>query len=99
LKVHYSAEARSDLLEIATWIAYDNPVRAASFSTQLRTACEALGTTPRAYAILPEFRGHQIRRRPFRNYLIFYRIGATAVEILHILHGARDYKAILERSH
>jgi len=27
--------------------------------------------------------------------LIFYRIATDAIEILHILHGARDYEEIL----
>jgi ParE toxin of type II toxin-antitoxin system, parDE len=29
------------------------------------------------------------------NYLIFYRIGLDHVEVLHVLHGAQDYEAIL----
>jgi len=36
-----------------------------------------------------------VRRRPHGNYLIFYRVGAEQVEILHVLHGARDYEPIL----
>ena len=36
-----------------------------------------------------------IRRRPFGNYLIFYRIGIDAIEVVHILHGARDYEPLL----
>jgi toxin ParE1/3/4 len=36
-----------------------------------------------------------IRRRPFGNYLIFYRVGANAIEVVHVLHGARDYERLL----
>jgi hypothetical protein len=36
-----------------------------------------------------------IRRRPFGNYLIFYRIGPDAIEVVHVLHGARDYEPLL----
>lgn len=36
-----------------------------------------------------------LRRKVFGNYLIFYDVGADAVEILHILHGARDYAQII----
>ena len=46
----------------------------------------------------PLLRRHQsigIRRRVHGNYLIFYRIDADRVEILHILHGAMDYDAVL----
>lgn len=36
-----------------------------------------------------------MRRRVHGADLIFYRIGEDAVEVLHILHGARDYERIL----
>ena len=32
---------------------------------------------------------------PHGNYLIFYRIADDTVEVLHVLHGARDYENIL----
>ena len=32
---------------------------------------------------------------PFRDYLIFYRVTAEAVEILRVLHGARDIDRLL----
>jgi plasmid stabilization system protein ParE len=32
---------------------------------------------------------------PMEIYLIFYRVSDEGVEILHVLHGARDYEAIL----
>jgi plasmid stabilization system protein ParE len=31
----------------------------------------------------------------FGAYLIFYRVEADRVSIIHILHGARDYEALL----
>jgi plasmid stabilization system protein ParE len=37
-----------------------------------------------------------IRRRPFRDYLIFYRIEAGRITVLRIIHGARDYDRILD---
>jgi hypothetical protein len=36
-----------------------------------------------------------IRRRPFGNYLIFYRVGADVVGVVHVLDGARDYERLL----
>jgi hypothetical protein len=29
------------------------------------------------------------------HYLIFYRITTDAVEIIHVLHGARDFESVL----
>ncbi len=36
-----------------------------------------------------------IRRRSYGDYLIFYRIDDEQISIVHILHGARDYEALL----
>jgi len=32
----------------------------------------------------------------FRNYLIFYRIAADDIQILRVLHAARDLESTLE---
>jgi plasmid stabilization system protein ParE len=29
------------------------------------------------------------------DYLVFYRVTGSRVEILHVLHGARDYELLL----
>jgi plasmid stabilization system protein ParE len=34
---------------------------------------------------------------PFRNYLVFYRPIRDGIEVLTVLHGARDLHAVLER--
>ena len=36
-----------------------------------------------------------LRRMPFRSYLIFYRV-TDHVEILRILHSARDWASLLD---
>jgi hypothetical protein len=50
---------------------------------------------PRAYPLLPNWEDRAVRRRVHGNYLIFYRIGPDAVEVLHVLHRAMDYEQIL----
>ncbi len=50
---------------------------------------------PRGYSLVPRHEHAGIRRRPYGDYLIFYRIGTNTVEVLHVIHGARDYEAIL----
>ncbi len=47
-----------------------------------------------AYPLLPRHRKSGILRKVYGNYLIFYVIGER-VEVLHIVHGARNYDAIL----
>jgi toxin ParE1/3/4 len=87
--------AEADLQSIGDWIAEDNPTRALTFVEELRRRCETLVDAPRGYALVPHLEHLGIRRKVYRDYLIFYRIIGTTIEVLHVLHGARDYESIL----
>jgi toxin ParE1/3/4 len=89
------ARPEADLEHIADYIAARNPVRALTFVREPRDKCEALADAPRAYPLVPRYEHFGIRRRPYGDYLIFYRIGADTIDIVHILHGAQDYEPIL----
>jgi addiction module RelE/StbE family toxin len=93
--VEFSDEAESDLEQIADDIARDNPRRALSFVQELRSKCEALAPNPSAFSLVPRYESYGIRRRVHGNYLIFYRVRAEQVVIVHVLHGASDYAAVL----
>lgn len=95
MKVSLTREARNDLEGIADHIAADSPRRARSFVSELVEAARGIGRTPRAYPVVPRYAGVEIRRRVHGAYLIFYRVDVEVVTILHILHGARDYEALL----
>lgn len=93
--VRLTAEAESDLEGIGDYIARDNPARALSFVRELRAKCLSLGETPMAFPVVPRYEAHALRRRVHGNYAIFYRVEGKRVGVLHILHGAMDYAAIL----
>ena len=95
MKVTLTEAAYSDLAAIGRQIKRDNPHRAETFVKEIYQKCHALGPMPRAFPLIPGREDFGIRRRPFGNYLIFYRIGEESVEIIHILHGAQDVEAIL----
>ena len=96
--VHLSAEAEYDLETIGDYIARDNPVRALSFLQELRAKCLGLAEMPERFPLVPRFEMSGVRRRGHGDYLIFYRVEAEKVVIIHILHGAQDYSAILSPS-
>jgi toxin ParE1/3/4 len=95
VRVVFSAAAEANLEEIAAYIAKDNARCALTFARELRDVALRLGEMPHASPLIPRYEHHAIRRRPFGNYLIFYRVEDKRVAILHILHGARDYEALL----
>jgi toxin ParE1/3/4 len=93
--VEFSTEAESDLERIADYIANDNPRRALSLVQELRGKCESLADVPLGFPLVSRYERHGIRRRVRGNYLIFYRVDGENVVIIHVLHGAMDYAAIL----
>jgi len=90
-----TAEAEADPDQITTYIAEQSIEIALNFVQELREKCESLADAPRGYPLVPRHEHLGIRRRPFGNYLIFYRVGASAIEVVHVLHGARDYERLL----
>lgn len=87
--------AEDDLERIGDYIAPHNPARAVSLVRELRERCEALVDLPRSYPLVPRYEATGIRRRPYGNYLIFYRIAGDRIEVVHVLHGAMNYETIL----
>ena len=93
--VRLTAEAERDLEAIGDHIALGNPARALSFILELRDACLGLADFPERFPPVPRYEAEGVRHRVYGNYLIFYRAGAEAVDVLHVLHGAMDYAGIL----
>lgn len=90
MKLFFTPEARRDLVSIGDWIAESNQNRAISFVAELEISCAEISNYPEKYPIAPQFESRNLRRKVHGNYLIFYRVKTTQVEIIHILHGARD---------
>ncbi len=89
MRVTLSPAARDDLIEIAVYIAQDNPARALSFVDELEDRCEALANAPGIGTVRPEL-GQGICVLPHRRYLIFYRETHEGVRVERIMHSARD---------
>lgn len=95
MKVVFTGEARRDLADIGDSIAVDSPNRARSFVRELTLKARQLAEMPRAFPLVPRYETSGVRRRPFGNYLIFYRAEKDQITIVHIMHGARDYERLL----
>jgi toxin ParE1/3/4 len=93
--VRLSAEAEYDLEVIGDYIARDNPARALSFLQEMRSKCLGLSDMPEQFPLVPRYEATGVRRRGYGDYLIFCRVEAQKVIVLHILHGAQNYNTIL----
>jgi toxin ParE1/3/4 len=99
LDIRPSADA--DLAEIAEYIAKDNIEAAIRFLESARRSMEFLTHSPKAgaeYMWSTNRRLRGVRKWSidgFRQYLIFYRITTESIEIIRVVHGARDLPAVL----
>ncbi len=89
--------AENDIRNIATFIARENPIAAKQFGEELAERLTLLTEFPkaghRAHGFETELYVMRISRR-FRRYLIIYRLpDDDTLDIVRILHGARDIAA------
>ena len=96
MKIRFARSAEADLLAIADWISEDNPRRAASFLRELRDRCFSLSRRPNRFPSVGQIGGRSVRKLSYRGYLALYVVDVDAVEIVRIVHGARDWAAWLD---
>lgn len=89
MKVVFSPAAQADLMDIAIFIAQDNPTRALTFVDEIEGKCDALRMAPGIGTARPEL-GEGICMLPYGRYIIFYRPASKALRIERVMHGARD---------
>lgn len=87
--------ARDDLTEIVTYIARDRPGAAKRVLARLRTAMQRLAERPGMGHPREDLADESLRFWPVYSYLIIYRPDTKPLEIVGVLHGARDVRAIL----
>ena len=99
LKLATTEAADGDVRDIASYIAADNRRAAEQFEGELWSAFERIrdhadiGTPVKGYAV--PLRSLRVSQR-FHRYLIFYRhADEQTIEIVRILHGARDLTRLL----
>jgi toxin ParE1/3/4 len=91
--IRRTATAWKDYAEIWDYVAADNPDAADALLRSLDGALQMLSDHPHAGQRRPELRP-RLRSYPVGNYLIFYRPMRGGVELVRVLHGARDVRKI-----
>jgi len=85
----FSEDAEADLLDIAEFIARDNPTAAREWVDAVRQRCHLLSQHPLMGESRPGFGVAGCRSISVGLYVIFFRPSASGVEIARILHGSR----------
>jgi len=87
--------AGEDYLEIWAYIAQGNIAAADRFIDTLKASHKTLAEFPGIGRLHPEL-GKDIRLFPVDKYVLIYRELPDRVELLRVLHGARDIPALFE---
>ena len=94
-RVQFTVQAGRDLEEIEEFISLDNPDAAARLLLSIQEKCALVSRQPHMgrarFDLASELRGF-----PVGNYLIFYRPATDGIEVIRVLHGARDIPGLFD---
>ena len=96
-ELHYRPQARLDLKHVYRHIAEANPTAAAVLVRLIDTKARLLAGSPHIGQGVPDLAA-SLRRFPVGDYLIFYEVTASGIEVVRVLHGARDIETLLRDS-
>jgi len=85
----------ADLAEIWAYIAEDSPVHADAFAARIDRKFHALARRPGMGRARPELDKH-LRSFVVGQHVIFYLPRSNGIEVVRVLHGARDIETALE---
>jgi toxin ParE1/3/4 len=92
-KVVQTKQSNKDLHEIWLYIAQDNKIAASTQVRKITAKFSELEQFPQIGRIRAEI-GLNYRSIPIDNYVIFYRFNGEIVQIMRVLHSARDISKI-----
>ena len=87
--------AADDIAEVWDYIAEDNLDAADRWIDRLDEQFGLLATQPLMGRARPEL-GPELRSYPFGRYMIFYAPLADGIDVIRVLHGARDIDAAFD---
>ncbi|MEW6363025.1 MAG: type II toxin-antitoxin system RelE/ParE family toxin [Acidobacteriota bacterium] len=95
-QVLITREAETDLVELWVHIAGRSFRAADNYVNLIRRRCSALART-RGLGRLREELAPGLRSFPVGNHVVFYRPAEYGIQVIRVLHGARDIDAIFAR--
>ena len=89
-QVAWAETAWRDLERIADYIAEDSPGYAAAFVRRVRDRARSLEEMAERGRVVPELEEPAIRELVVGSYRLIYEIEGADVNVLGLIHGARD---------
>ena len=96
MKIKILPAAQADLIDIGDYIALDNPERALSFIAEIEELIFAqIAIRPNSFPLRADLAA-DLRVARHRRYLVFFTYESGSIQIVRVLHGARDIPNALE---
>ncbi|HEX4603660.1 MAG TPA: type II toxin-antitoxin system RelE/ParE family toxin [Candidatus Angelobacter sp.] len=94
----FTSKAVDDLFEIWSYIARDNPAAADAVEDSIYRSCTLLAQQPLAGRVRTDLTPLPLRfwfLQPYSNYVIVYDPATKPLQIIRLLHGARNIPSLL----
>lgn len=98
----YSSEAKDDLREIYSYIAYDlqAPETAEGQVNRIRKEIRSLDFMPSRYSVVDwePWKSMGMHRVPVDNFIVYYVVnnGSRTITVIRIFYGGRDIEDIIQ---
>jgi len=96
-QVNWSPEALDDIDDIAAYIQKDSPLYAQAVVEQLIESSRKLQDHPYRGRVVPEINDQRYREIFIYNFRLIYRVVGSSVDVLAVIHAARQLEAINDR--
>jgi toxin ParE1/3/4 len=95
MRYRLSRQANADLEAITDYIIEDNPARAITFVDELTAKFRVIADRPKSFPLRDDLRPG-LRSAVHGKYLIFFLVDAEVVDVVRVVHGARNLPAIFQ---
>ncbi len=96
-RLRWSPQAIADLESICEHIGADSDQYAKLFAQGVVGLLEDLEEHPRIGRVVPEYQEENLRERLYQNYRLVYELRGNRIEVVAIVHSARDFRSTLPR--
>ena len=97
--IEYSKDAKQDLVDIKKYIKYNlnEPHAADKLIRKVKNEIDNLISNPEIYSIIDDdiIKRLELRKIIVGNYIVFYRILKTKIQIVRIMYGRRNWITLL----
>ena len=97
--IEYSKESKQDLIGIKQYIKYNlqEPEIAKKLISKIRKEIKSLKDNPEVCAIIDDdiIKKLEIRKLIVDNYIVFYRIKDSNIQIVRVMYGRRNWINLL----